>query len=694
MKRLSKAFRILSVILGTVLCVGCFTGFTDKAATTVLNNEFKVVDLRDASKETTFNAQDGEYSIIIFGGIGTCLNTTNALNYLTQLTEYADMNTLNIYAFDIKSNTESSIVEALNKNSISEDIYVGSMDANAKSLYATCRNSAITSTTYTMPLVIYKNTEGEICKYSTGAVSFADIVYNLIECGYPIEDPYDYYDIPIEVKFQQDSARTMLGMMNDFRTGSEAWYWNSDNTQKVTTSLGTVTYDYELEEIAMKRAVELALSYYHRRPNGAAFNTAYSEVNKAYNSLSVGENIAVGYRTAEDVFEAWREDNEPYKGQGHRRNMLNSNFNAVGFACVYYNGTYYWVQEFSSQNVKPQETAANNNEEIRTVHMRSDYIYDIFLEQNSVSLKCGQTYSLAENYVKPYLFSRLQLDLVKCPTLVTANYTSNDEKVVKATGTTIQGVKAGNATLTANALGKSETVSVTVTHDYDEGKVTVEPTTQAPGVRTFTCKGCSATKTESIPVIQVEIPEDLAEKFATYEGYDFFKDEEGNITCKDSKGKAVIDKFKCDGTYTYYFQADGTAMRDRLTYHPDGEHVIYFDEFGHEVFSDFANVKKTIAGDAVDDYCFFDVYGYLYVDVVTYDQTGTYLYYANPYGVMDRGKWFEFSDSCKWADGTPFDKAGGRYGYANEDGTLLTNTWIYDWEGRWCHLQGNGVAKY
>ncbi|MBQ9198920.1 MAG: hypothetical protein IJ141_01895 [Lachnospiraceae bacterium] len=183
-------------------------------------------------------------------------------------------------------------------------------------------------------------------------------------------------------------------------------------------------------------------------------------------------------------------------------------------------------------------------------------------------------------------------------------------------------------------------------------------------------------------------------EFATYEGYTFTRDEDGDVTCTDSNDEAVIDDFKCDGTYTYYFQADGTAMKDRLTYHPDGEHVIYFDKYGHEVFSDFANVKKTIAGDAVDDYCFFDVYGYMYVDVLTYDKTGTFLYYANPYGVMEMGKWFQFSETVQWADGTEAEGIAGGYGYANEDGTLLTDKETTDWEGRPCYMQGNGVALY
>lgn len=177
-------------------------------------------------------------------------------------------------------------------------------------------------------------------------------------------------------------------------------------------------------------------------------------------------------------------------------------------------------------------------------------------------------------------------------------------------------------------------------------------------------------------------------EFAKYDGHSFHRDANGNVTCKDSAGKTVINGFRCDGTYTYYFQLDGTAMKNRLTYHPDGVHVIYFDEYGHEVFSNFHHVEKTIAGDAVDDLCFFDIYGYMYVDVMTYDQTGKNLYYVNPYGVIEQGKWFEFSDTCVWA-GTD-KKVGKGYGYANTDGTLMINTYTYDWLGRFVYLQGDG----
>ena len=169
-------------------------------------------------------------------------------------------------------------------------------------------------------------------------------------------------------------------------------------------------------------------------------------------------------------------------------------------------------------------------------------------------------------------------------------------------------------------------------------------------------------------------------KFASYNGYDFYRDAAGNITCQDGAGNLVINQFMCDGTYTYYFQFDGTAMRNRLTYHPDGEHVIYFNENCHEVFDNFAYVKQSIAGTPVDDMCYFDTFGYMYVDFMTYDISGTFLYYANPYGVVERNGWFQFSD--------------GGVGYANADGTLMVSQFTYDQWGRVVYVQGNGhLAK-
>ena len=155
----------------------------------------------------------------------------------------------------------------------------------------------------------------------------------------------------------------------------------------------------------------------------------------------------------------------------------------------------------------------------------------------------------------------------------------------------------------------------------------------------------------------------------------------------------VRNAFFCDGTYTYYLQADGTPMIERLTYHPDGEHIIYFDSNGHEVFNDFADIKKSIAGDDVDDRCFFNALGYMYVDTLTYDKTGTDLYYINAYGVLERNGWFQFSGH-EFDAGLGFSGTPGGWGRANYGtGSLWVNTVAYLPDGTWVYLQGDGHVR-
>lgn len=145
-------------------------------------------------------------------------------------------------------------------------------------------------------------------------------------------------------------------------------------------------------------------------------------------------------------------------------------------------------------------------------------------------------------------------------------------------------------------------------------------------------------------------------------------------------GTMVTDAFFCDGTYTYYLQKDGTPMKDRLTYHPNGVNIIYFDSDGHEAFDRFVNVKKSIEGNPVDDICYFDTFGYMYRDKLTYGQNGdTNLYYINPYGVMQRGGYFTFPN--------------GDLGYAEENGALMTNQNSYSPTGEPVYFNAIGHAQ-
>ena len=161
----------------------------------------------------------------------------------------------------------------------------------------------------------------------------------------------DTADLDIQMTYGQSEARTMLKMINSFRQGEEAWSWKEGNEEVYTyENLPALHYDYELEKAAMVRAAEIAFVFSHTRPTGQSCFT----VGKFYTPESIygsyaGENIGTGYSSATDVFNAWKETDEGYEGQAHRRTMLTPEYTAVGVGHVIYHGVHYWVQQYGSR---------------------------------------------------------------------------------------------------------------------------------------------------------------------------------------------------------------------------------------------------------------------------------------------------------------------------------------------------------
>ncbi|MEG1945687.1 MAG: Ig-like domain-containing protein [Lachnospiraceae bacterium] len=139
----------------------------------------------------------------------------------------------------------------------------------------------------------------------------------------------------------------------------------------------------------------------------------------------------------------------------------------------------------------------------------------------------------------------------------------------------------------------------------------------------------------------------------------------------DENGIMVINQFIFDGTYTYFMMVDGSPMKDRITYHPDGEHIIYFDEYGHEVFSNFQYSK------ALNHIYYFDSQGYMYKNQITFSNGNTY--YLNGNGEMEQNGWFSFVN-------------GRDYGFANKNGSLMCNGFSYDPWGRVVFYHWNGMV--
>ena len=280
--------------------------------------------------------------------------------------------------------------------------------------------------------------------------------------------------VNISVKYAQTEARKIFNMINEMRTSStDVWYWNEDDTTKTTCSaLSELAYDYDLERLAMKRAAEIALSYSHTRPNGGRSFSVYSEEGIT-NWRALGENIAAGYLSAEAVNMGWREDNENYVGQGHRRNMLSADFNCVGIGHVYYNGYHYWVEEFAYRtSVNTTGTAANDSEQVTALSVDNSKITDFkaTFEKTSYTLRAGES---------------TEANLTKSMITVSGQWPAGVDRIVTDTPTIsadnvsiasydngrISGLAEGTTTLTASLYGlraaNMPTVSVHESGDKD-----------------------------------------------------------------------------------------------------------------------------------------------------------------------------------------------------------------------------------
>ena len=308
--------------------------------------------------------------------------------------------------------------------------------------------------------------------------------------------------VNISVEYGQTEARSIFDMINEMRTNSsDAWYWNEDDTTKTTCSnLSELAYDYDLERLAMQRAAEISLSYAHTRPNGDRCFSIYTDEGITY--TAVGENIAAGYYSAESVNKGWREDNDKYAGQGHRRNMLSSNYNCVGIGHVYYNGCHYWVEEFAYRtSVNTTETTVNDSEQTTTVSVAKSNIKNlkVIFDKDSYTLRTGET-------VTPDITAMITVSnqwgskgiVADLPTIPV-----DDSSIAIYSNGKILGIAEGTTTLTASLYGLTATDMPTVSvHDcdnhWDQGKITMEPTCTENGEKTFTCIICGNTKTETV----------------------------------------------------------------------------------------------------------------------------------------------------------------------------------------------------
>lgn len=266
-------------------------------------------------------------------------------------------------------------------------------------------------------------------------------------------------NITLSPTFGQTEARGMLDLINAFRTGNEAFYWNETNTETVASRGEPLVYSYALEEIAMQRAAEIALSFAHTRPDGTRCFTALA----SDGTRSYGENIAAGNLSANAAFTLWREDDKNYSGQGHRRNMLSTRFQTVGVGHAVVGGRDFWVQEFSYYTDSTAQTAALDTERTVTIGVASAQIQsigDLTASPESIELAAGGRAALPAVSVSLKLANAYPNR--ETVVGVVPVWTSGNSNVCTVDGQELSGVASGSTSLTGTAFSGSVSVPVTV----------------------------------------------------------------------------------------------------------------------------------------------------------------------------------------------------------------------------------------
>ena len=111
------------------------------------------------------------------------------------------------------------------------------------------------------------------------------------------------------------------------------------NLLRTENGLEPLVITEELINAAAIRAEECQVSFEHTRPDGSSCFTILNEMSIPY--MAAGENIAKGQPDVLSVMQSW------WNSEGHRNNILNSTFQAVGVGLDTSTGIPTWVQIFT-----------------------------------------------------------------------------------------------------------------------------------------------------------------------------------------------------------------------------------------------------------------------------------------------------------------------------------------------------------
>ncbi|MGB3760758.1 MAG: CAP domain-containing protein [Rivularia sp. (in: cyanobacteria)] len=121
------------------------------------------------------------------------------------------------------------------------------------------------------------------------------------------------------------------------------------NSYRTQHDLQPLTLNIDLSESAQVHSEDMALGDFFSHTGSNGTRVSDRTTSAGYQSSYVGENIAAGYITAEEVVRGWM--NSP----SHRENILNANYQEIGVGYHYLandtgeiNYNTYWTQDFGA----------------------------------------------------------------------------------------------------------------------------------------------------------------------------------------------------------------------------------------------------------------------------------------------------------------------------------------------------------
>jgi uncharacterized protein YkwD len=129
------------------------------------------------------------------------------------------------------------------------------------------------------------------------------------------------------------------------------------NTERAKAGLGPLTLNSQLTQAAQRYSEVLASDACFAHTCGPVPDMIQRDAQAGYAGWSaVGENIAAGYPSPEDVVAGWM------ASPGHRANILNPDYRELGVGLAS-GGKYgaYWAQEFGARpGVAAQDPSEDN----------------------------------------------------------------------------------------------------------------------------------------------------------------------------------------------------------------------------------------------------------------------------------------------------------------------------------------------